>query len=437
MKPYEIKAQHKQLLKSASREAVADYFNRVPPTRRSTRWIRVTNRYRLNATSRYDDDVDASPSTVDHKQLTEYICESAPTHVIDGWSCLGRAIEATLRGDTYSAVHFGYYAELRATMGLLAGEGIGIFNQRHPIVNNKGTTIRFPKTGRVGTHKVIWPLLNYWSSLQRAGDLLDDIVSPQDIRLSQWLTATKASIPVRAIAQRWLRTWGVDLAAVDEDHDNRNLSSYRPSQFRQASALDVHETVKFVEDLWRLFEPGTSKRFPFLERVLLRSARRKTAPTAATVGDLEALGLGSAEAFDWATFLDDTDDPLPLQEAGKQSQIDGSRCHIQTLSRAALLLFFATMTVRRLFINARYTPATLSFWWKHIGEVRGFWPAGGSPNDPLDLWADILAALTDSTDWRATNPSGSVSLRDWRRAAMPERDYLGGFELVGIWGLLP
>jgi hypothetical protein len=350
---------------------------------------------------------------------------------------LGRAIEATLRGDTYAAVHFGYYSELRATMGLLASEGIGIFNQRHPVLYATGTTARFPRTGKPGTHKVIWPILNYWSSLQRAGDLLDEIVSPRSIRLSQWLTGTKALVPVRAVAQRWLRTWGVDLVAVDDDHDNRNLSSYRPSQFRKPPALDVHENVTFVEELWRLFEPETSKRFPVIERVLLRSARRKASSTSATLDDLERLGLSPAESAEWAAFFGETEDPLPLQEANKQSQIDSPRCHIQILSRAALLLFVATSAVRRLLITAGYTPDILSFWWKFIGEDRGLWSAGGSPVDPLDLWADILVALTDSSEWRSNNPPGSVSLRDWRRAEMPDRDYLGGFELVGIWALLP
>ena len=174
-----------------------------------------------------------------------------------------------------------------------------------------------------------------------------------------------------------------------------------------------------------------------LERILLRSARRKATAALAKVDDLERLGLSALEATEWSTFLADTDDPMPLKEANKQSQIDSPRCHLQILSRAALLLFVATAAVRGLLTNAAYTPGSLSFWWNSIGEDRGLWNAGGSPADPLDLWADILVALTDSSEWRARNPPGSVSLRDWRRADMPERDYLGGFELVGIWGLLP
>jgi hypothetical protein len=135
--------------------------------------------------------------------------------------------------------------------------------------------------------------------------------------------------------------------------------------------------------------------------------------------------------------LADVQEPMPLREASNQSQVDDARCHLQILSRAALLLFVATGSVRRLFVNAAYTIDNLSFWWEAMGQARGLWTAGGSPADPLDLWADILVAISDSGDWRLNNPPGSVSLRDWRRADMPERDYLGAFELVGIWGLLP
>jgi hypothetical protein len=432
-----INQQNKALLRTASRVSIEDYLTQIPDIRRSTEWIQLTNRYRVECTKLYDADITASPSTVDHQALTEYVSESAPTHVIDGWSYLGRAIEATLRGDTYAAIHFGYYSELRATMGLLASEGIGIFNGRHPIVKKRGITVRFPRTGSARTHGIVWPILSYWSSLQRAADLLDDIISPRSLSLSQWLNGTGSPVPVRAVAQRWLKTWGIDLAAVDFDHDSRNLSSYRPSEFRKPAALDVHEIVSFVEELWKLFEPEAAQRFPILERILLRSARRKRSLAPATVHELESLGFSASEAEDWATFLADPNDPIPLQEANKQSPIDDPRCHIQILSRAALLLFVATSSVRRLLANAAYTQTDLSFWWRSVGLERGLWDSGGSPADPLDLWADILVALTDSSEWRANNPSGSVSLRDWRRADMPERDYLGAFELVGIWGLLP
>jgi hypothetical protein len=100
--------------------------------------LKPGNRYRVKCTSKYSDDLDAN--TVSDPNLVAYIAGSGPAHVIDAWSYLGRAIDATLRADTSSAIHFGYYAELRAAMALLACEGVGILNTIHPIVPEKGLT---------------------------------------------------------------------------------------------------------------------------------------------------------------------------------------------------------------------------------------------------------------------------------------------------------
>lgn len=442
MSRFTITKPNKNLLRKASREWVEDYFVSVPNDRRSKRWIRVNNFYRVKATQRYETDAKASPPKIKADQISEYIGASVPTHVIDGWSFLGRGIEAALRGDNYSAIHFAYYSELRAAMGLLAAEGMGIFSKRHAVLDSTSTCEALPKkikpkkTPQVGTHAVVWPLLDYWSSLRRAFDLLDEIVSPRSIKMSQWLIGTGATVPARAIAQYWFRTWGVDLAAVDDDHDKRNLASYRPSEFRRPQRLDSHEVITFVEELWTLFEPERFRRFPVLERALVRSARRKATSRVAPIADLERIGLSSAEATDWSSFFT-KDDPVPLIAATKQSAIEDPRCHLQVLSRAALLLFVATTAARRLLVNATYTEDLLSFWWQRHGEDRCLWGVGAFPADPVDLWADILTAISDSSAWRTANPPGSASLRDWRRTNASGLDYLGGLELIGIWGLLP
>ena len=42
-----------------------------------------------------------------------------------------------MAGDPDAARHLGYYAELRATMSILAGDGIGVFQNKHIIVTKK------------------------------------------------------------------------------------------------------------------------------------------------------------------------------------------------------------------------------------------------------------------------------------------------------------
>src|SRR5262245_42087950 len=119
----------KAKLRRASRESIAFYFQGLSATDRKAKWIHGNNRYRVRCTSRYETDLKATPPTVDDSALVAYVAASGPCHVIDGWSFIGRAIDSMLRGDTYGAIHLGYYAELRAAMALLACEGVGIFSQ--------------------------------------------------------------------------------------------------------------------------------------------------------------------------------------------------------------------------------------------------------------------------------------------------------------------
>src|SRR5262245_50036590 len=113
----------KQHLRKASRAPVGTYFQTLSPPDRRARWLQTNNKYRVRCTHRYECDLKASPPTVDHAGLTSYIAASGPCHVVDGWSFLGRAVDAALHGDPYTAIHLGYYAELRAAMSLLACEG--------------------------------------------------------------------------------------------------------------------------------------------------------------------------------------------------------------------------------------------------------------------------------------------------------------------------
>jgi hypothetical protein len=423
-----------KLLRKASREKIEDYFIKLPQNQRSTKWLQKNNRYRLKCTKRYEEDCVAVVPTLDKNHLIGYVSASAPTHVIDGWAYLGRAIDSALRGDQYNAIHLGYYAELRAAMALLAGEGIAIFSRFHAIVDENGDVSPFPKKpirnkgGGLGTHAAVWPILKHWSGLKRASDLLDQAVSPGSFSLKEWLSAGGANLSVPAIARHWLSTWGLDLETLGDDRDLRNLASYRPSELRK--------TAQFVEELWQLFEPSPSRRFPNLERELLRRAWQKSAENP-TPQSLENIGISKEEAIEWSRFLSAPANPKPFKLAENRSAIEDAYCHLEVLSRAALLLFVATSTARRLLTNATYTASDIAFWWRRYGEGRGLWPKLAAPADPYDLWADIADTIGESAKWRASNPIGTATLADWRQSQVSALQTLGGFELVGVWGLLP
>lgn len=436
----------KQLLRNASSVPIRDYFISFPAHEKRTKWIRQNNRYRRRCTEQYFEDLDLN--TVSDDDLIAYVAASAPTHAIDGWSFLGRAVAGALRGDAYSAVHFAYYAELRAAMSLLASQGIGIFSNRHPVVRSNATTALIPRSEFrsipnanpqlrwVGTHAIAWPLLRHWSSLQRSGSILSEIVRPKEIPLSQWLDACGAITPTRELGRLWLEAWGIDLSFFEDDRGARNLTSYRPSEFRRPMSGPIPDVLEFVEQLWSLFEPSPNARFPVLERLLLRRALR-----AASVGNLSAnaignLGFPTAESESLVAFLNSPDEPRPLILAEQRSAIEDADSQLEIISRAALLLYFASGATRRLLKDADYSSDILEFWWRRHGLRHGLWETLEKVEDPFDAWADVNSRLEDSRTWRAGAALG-ISLRDCRLNVPICIDQFGAFELVAIWSLLP
>lgn len=124
----------------------------LKPFIKKSRWIGKTNLYASNVVKELDR---APPATPERKRnLAQYIAASAVLHANDGWSYLGRAISCLMVGDAHRALHLAYYAELRAAISLLAGEGIGIFNQKHYVVNAAHSTLKL--TVSRGTHQVAW-----------------------------------------------------------------------------------------------------------------------------------------------------------------------------------------------------------------------------------------------------------------------------------------
>jgi hypothetical protein len=432
----------------ASRKAVQQYFIRQAAAGITDRWLDAANRYRKTATKTYDDDL--ASSSVRHDELIEYISASAPAHLIDGWSYLARAADAILRGDLNAAVHFAYYAELRAAMSLLACEGIGVFNAKHPIITQSGTsttpikqiTRNWNKAKKkydlqpASTHKTVWPLLHHWGSLKRAAILIEELVAPGGYTLHQWLDAL--GIPTssaRAISRQWLELWGADLTRLTDDHDSRNMVSYRPSEFRLAPAPSAPKAIDFISELWKLFEPTVAGRFPQLEKELLKKIVRASGKATTAKLFEDKLGMAAASAASWQHFFSSPAEPLPLVLADKTSDVDQTDCSFQVISRAALLLFLATGSTRKHLVSAGYAPDQLEFFWRRLCEVRFDGPAASLPEEPIDLWGDIEANLSDAEHWRAA-ASPNASLGEWRKAQPAVMNQIVSLELAAVWGLV-
>src|SRR5262245_28713407 len=107
MSGFQIERAAKQVLRTASRQFIEEYFVTLPLHLRAANWLDIQNRYRLKCTSRFEGDIKRADklskrlSAHKHKHLSAYVSASAPAHAIDGWSFLGRAVESALRGDSY------------------------------------------------------------------------------------------------------------------------------------------------------------------------------------------------------------------------------------------------------------------------------------------------------------------------------------------------
>lgn len=231
--------------------------------------------------------------------------------------------------------------------------------------------------------------------------------------------------------------WGLDLSFVDDDRDLRNLVSYRPSELRPSPSLNPVETLAFIEELWRLFEPSIGSRFPFLERNLLRKALHLAGIRRPRREDLENLGINSAEASEWVSFLSESSEHPVMSEAAIKPSLEDSRCHLQIIARATLLLYFATSAARRLLRNGGFSAELLSFWWRGHGLARGLWDETNNPDNPLDLWADVEARIADSAAWRQSRAGSPTSFKLLRESQGAVLNEFGALELAGIWVLLP
>ncbi len=444
----------KNVLRRSSRTAIETIFQRLDPVLTQNRWLYRGNRYRRNCVNRIQRDT-AAGRAISSRHLADYIAVSAPLHCSDGWCVLGRALECHSRGDSDAARHLGYYAELRAAVGLLAAEGIGIFSSQHFIVDARVTCQPIPRlqSGRPpGTHVITWLALEHWADLHRSGDLVLDIIQPAGVALREWVVAFGGVGTASMLASRWLKAWGLDLKRLGDDRDARNEASYRPTRLNYGGTLTALDRVRFLRELWSLYEPRPLSRFEILDRHLLREGFEDLyqAKTGRRAED-DRVGFRSQVEMAVGAVLPpgpdvsrlrrfllrdlETATPAPLVAAGRASGTQDPRHHTEVMSRAALLLRVASGASARLLRLANINRDACEFWWKPLGEERGLWGADNAPDDFTELWADIEAAVDDTRTWEEENAGGQPSSAKLLAEQSRQMSYFSEGERPALWGL--
>ncbi len=442
------------VLQTASAEAINSSTARALKHISKGQWLALRNRYRVATIKSIEDD--HHNQSLNSRQLAEYIAVSAPLHCCDGWAFLGRAVGCLLHGDPDSARHLAYYAELRATIALLATQGVGIFNSRHFVINKSGSAALLTKAK---THTAAWEVLEAWSELPAASNFLGEILRPAGQPISQWVTSMPNGASWQPIATDWLLKLGLDLQRLSLDRDTRNEASYRPTHLNRRVSLTAMEAAASAHEIWSLLEPAPPLPFGEIDRYLLRltletafqategvSVLRARTKFSSAVAEMVAVNVASADATLWEEFLsrsiDPTDPgiidrvrfrPKATKNFSASMEVRRTDHHLSMMARALLLLRVASGATRQMLVNGGVNFDDLAFWWRPYGTDRGLWIHPPPAAHITDVWADTESSLLDIDEWLKRGAPDS-----WRGLLSEVPASLTGLtslEMVGLWSL--
>lgn len=442
-----LNARDRSVIRSISQADVVATFGGLERFLASDQWLGKTNRYSQNTVGKIKADI-RSGAIRSPRNLAQYIAASSLLHGADGWSYLGRAIAALLRGDPHRSRHLAYYAELRGALALLASQGLGIINHQHFAITGVNQVVRLSVVK--GTHEVVWGCLEYWAKRQPSGQLFGTAVKPYGRPLADWLFPVGGTAGVAAQVQQWFRLWGVDLKVFADDRNARNVSSYRPDGIPSPWRLDPPETFEFVRSIWESFEPSSNSIFEGIDREILRLAleskfrgqfgldpQANVAKFAAWIKPaIEDQRLPSLIENQWLSYL--TRKVVPEDSAifrfAKDSPTD-PRSHFGVISRAALLLRLAVGSARALVDEAGLDLSLIEFWAKEFGQSRGIWD-DDLKGELIDLWADIPPLLQDIEAFQSKYAHDKQTFYRSGAELSPAIVGLATFERVALWSVM-
>lgn len=454
MSKQKLSFQQKKILRSSSNLAIITTLSNLDKTFKRNIWLGKKNKYRVNTlknVAKHD-----STNINQNNDLEKYIAISPILHCFDGWIFLGRALNALSCGDSHTAHHLAYYAELRAAMSLLGGEGIGIFSTKHYVVNNQDKCIEIPNSrNRFGqsntpTHVFSWLALEHWAGLRRSSSLLREIITPASIPLSVWMDGFRAGESGMIIGSDWLKSWGLDLRIISHDHEGRNEVSYRPNYLNYQSPINLRDSIKFILSIWDIFQPSGDSRFDTLDKLLLRLSLRKIyfaitgnkpeddidgfrSRIEEMLGIVNPLGLPHNR---WKNFLIDNQASIILDSASVDENVTKSnQHHFSVIARAALLLRVASGAVARLINLSGLNKDDISFWWRPYGIDYGILNRPGNIENMEDLWADIEVAINLVATWYNDERYQNSSYYQCGQEIGKELRRLEECERVSYWGM--
>jgi hypothetical protein len=430
-------------LANANRQNIVDGFKKLRQTQFSKgRLLGPKNRYLEDAIGKIKTDTATNPITLNQDHISQYIGSSILVHCYDGWNFISRGMDALLNGDIGGAIHFTYYAELRACMSLMAYEGIGIFDRKH-IYFNAANSTKFIKKS---THVAAKELIDEWAGSGNKKEVIFQLIRLNNRSLRDWVIASGQSTSngyASAILNDWLKAWSIDIR-LQEDQDLRNLMSYRP-HFK-LSQVDIAEKLRALITIWQGMEPTPDNRFANLDMHLARIGIEKlftqvtglpiTHPAYITFIDALFNQLGEPQTqllYRFMRRLDNPDNHFLIAEASKD--IGAASMNLQDplpmMCRAILLLRMATGTANLMVQECNVTPAQLKFWWEDFCFKNGITSSQPSGIGTLELYGDIQNSINNLSGYlhqiTTLHTANAMSLTDLCS--------LKQFQRICFWGM--
>jgi hypothetical protein len=333
-----------------------------------------------------------------------------------------------------------YYAQLRAALSLLANLGVGVFNGVNVVVNSAGEIKRVDPGAKnaewgLGTHRIVWLALKEWANEPASAAIFLDLVKLRGLSLNEILTEVWPGFARVGAAGSLIEAWGLDLKTGLDERKHRNTSSYAPQALNPLN-VQVLGTLRYLDQIWRLFEPSASGSYDALDRHLLRSVLWKqqslTDPDVQFSAAQYANLPGPVRALSSEAFLTGAADPTKLELLRLAEAKTSSPSPLNMISRALLLLRMATAVTQTSLTEAGVdrTAGDLRPWLDELGDARGFWPISAPLADVDDLWEDTKLALEELDDVRKLSPA---HMSQWRKAGPSGMPVLQEAERIVMW----
>lgn len=429
------------ILASADRSFVvaslAKIANKTPDT-----WLPNTHpAYRGGLSMRWP-----NAAAIPDAEIVDGIALSAPTHCVDGWGFAARSLSSLMSGDYHAARHMAYYAQLRAALSILANLGVGVFDGLNVVVDNSGAIRRVdphhppgnPDHG-MGTHQIVWKALKLWAGNATTAAAFLDLIKLRGSSLKEALTDIWPGVAHVSAAGSMIEAWGLDLKTGIDDRTHRNISSYAP-QAMNPLPLSLTSVMRFIEQLWVLFEPSAVGSFDNLDRHLLRSVLwqqkklvepTKPLSTGSIATNYDSLSSG-LRALASKEFLTGQSEPTRLELLRTAEAKTSPASPLHMISRALVLLRTATLFTQGSLTEAGVdrSNGALRPWLDEVGDARGFWRLAAPMSDVDDLWEDTKLALDELSKARKKSPA---RLYDWRQSGYGGHPLLAEADRIAMW----